>query len=56
MELAMPVSESPLTLFLLSAVIMVDLYWAQRRETKNYGAFYAAAAIMLFAALMAVRG
>lgn len=43
-------------LFLMSAVIMVDLYWAQRSTTKRPELFYAAAAIMLFAALVMARG
>lgn len=45
-----------LTLFLMCAVIMVDLYWANRSSTKRPELFYAAAAVMLFAALLVVRG
>jgi hypothetical protein len=50
------VFESPFTLFLMSAVVMVDLYWAQRSATKRPEVFYAAAAVMFFACLLAVRG
>jgi hypothetical protein len=45
-----------LTLFLMCAVIMVNLYWANRSITNRPDLFYAAAAVMLFAALLVVRG
>lgn len=48
-------SDSPLLLFFISAVFVIDLYLAQRPKTKRPEAFYAVAALMLFAALMAVK-
>jgi hypothetical protein len=40
----------------MSAVIMVNVFLAERSDTKRPGVFYAAAALMLFGALMLVRG
>lgn len=40
-----------ITLFCICAVLMVDLYLAERSETKRPEVFYGAAAIMLFFAL-----
>lgn len=55
-ELSLLQTHNEISLFLMSAVIMVDLYWAQRSSTKRPGLFYAAAAVMLYAALMLASG
>lgn len=46
---------SPLLLFLMSVVVMINVYLAQRSSINRPGLFYAAATLMLFGALLAAR-
>jgi hypothetical protein len=46
----------PILLFLLSAVIVIELYFAEHSRIKRPEIFYGLAALMLFAALMIVSG
>jgi hypothetical protein len=41
-----------ISLFLICAVLMVDLYLAERSATKRPEIFYGVAALMLFMALL----
>ena len=48
-----PVSASPILLFLMSAVVIINVYLGQHSKARPE-AFYAVAALMLFAALLTV--
>lgn len=48
-------TSDPLALFLMSAVVMINLYLADRSTAKRPELFYIMAGLMLFGALLAAR-